>query len=80
MEAFFGYRGNSRAGSENKLFFLSFFDAKIDAMQVEFVYLPITKHFWSDLSKKNGKITYFLKQLQIESQNAVESVSRRQMH
>ena len=75
MEAFFGHRGNGPAGSQNKVLFSSFVDAKMDAMRAD---LPFTKLFSTDLSRKHGQITYFLKRLQIVCQNA--SVSRRQMY
>ena len=48
-----------------KYYFHLFFIAKMDAMRAKHVYLPLTKLLLPKLSKKHGKLIYFLERLQI---------------
>ena len=54
MEAFFDHLGNGRAGSQKKVLFSSFFDAKMAEILALHIHLSITKLFQSRLSIKAG--------------------------
>ena len=59
MEALFDHRRNGRAGSQNKILYLSFFDAKMAEILAQHINLSITNMLQFSLSKKTWKNNVF---------------------